>query len=110
MTVCYAGKLSDIGNCGHNSDCEASALFSGLVLAAQPGLDMVLHDCDADGLAAGVLLTGLARILLSIHQPGGIMHLDLTPAEHDDGACRSTIHSGDKYAGGVLWLCKMFLF
>jgi single-stranded-DNA-specific exonuclease len=42
---------------------EASAQFSGFVLAAHPGLDVVLHDSDADGLAAGVLLAiGLSRL------------------------------------------------
>ena len=45
------------------SPTEASALFSTFLLAARPGLEVVLHDSDADGLAAGVLLAiGLSRL------------------------------------------------
>jgi hypothetical protein len=45
------------------SSTEAGTLFSPFLLAAQPGRDVVLHDSDADGLAAAVLLTvGLSRL------------------------------------------------
>jgi hypothetical protein len=42
---------------------EARTLFSRFVLGARPGLDVLLHDSDADGLAAGVLLAvALSRL------------------------------------------------